>query len=636
VILAAVTLAALHLLPRPQRVAQIACTAPYRFQRPLRVAEDFDAGAIDEIDERWKALGLPGVVRVAANPDIRVERRAMAPQSYALQTADGGRVTILAGDRDGAFYAAMTLAQLPVRVNGRMQLPCVTASDAPAMRWRILSDDVSRGPLPNMRYFKERIRTVAAFKMNGYSPYMEHVVVVPSDPLPAPLDGITTAQLHELWEYAARYHVTFIVQQQTFAHMHNTLRYEEYASAAETPHAFLLSPASQLSLPYLDRVIRAELAVIPHPPFFHIGSDETSALGQGQSKVLAQQMGLSQLYAQHVRQMNDIIKPSGARLMLWDDGIENDPKIMRLIPRSAVVVNWHYGNEKTFVPYINLLRSGGFEQMIDPGDSNWNQIYPDIRTALAVENRFITEGKNANVLGLYESTWHDDGESLFEATWYPVIYAGVSAWERSPVDEARYRRDFPQAFFGTDDARYGADFEALADVQSTMAQSYDYSSDYLMWADPFDPLFQAHMKALDVRALRLKAESVETHLLAARPPLHANAARVMFLAARKYDFIGRKYQAAQEIRDEYYGPNYRGLAWSKYWFWELRDGYEELEPLYASAWRYENRESHLGSNLERYHLAAQRNIARADRVYDATLKFGTGKTLVPLEDILRR
>ena len=64
-------------------------------------------------------------------------------------------------------------------------------ADRPALRWRILSDDVSRGPLPTMRYFEERIRTIAAFKMNGYSPYMEHVFVSPTDPLPAPLDGIT-------------------------------------------------------------------------------------------------------------------------------------------------------------------------------------------------------------------------------------------------------------------------------------------------------------------------------------------------------------------------------------------------------------------------------------------------------------
>ncbi len=83
-------------------------------------------------------------------------------------------------------------------------MPCVRIEDRPALRWRILSDDVSRGPLPTMRYFEERIRTIAAFKMNGYSPYMEHVFVSPTDPLPAPLDGITPAQLRDAGELRAQ------------------------------------------------------------------------------------------------------------------------------------------------------------------------------------------------------------------------------------------------------------------------------------------------------------------------------------------------------------------------------------------------------------------------------------------------
>ena len=627
--LAAATLAALHLLPRPQHMAAVSCARPFSFSHALSVSAAFDPAAREEIDERWRALGLPAL-QTSPHPGVRLVKTAMPAQSYRLEVR-GDRVVIASGDAAGAFYAAMTLAQLPQKTGTRTELPCVSITDSPALRWRVLSDDVSRGPLPTMRYFKERIRTIAAFKMNGYSPYMEHVFVDPHDPLPAPLDGITPAQLKELDAYAARFHVAFIPEQQTFAHMHNTLRYEQYAGAAEKPHGFLLSPASPLSLQYITRVIKDELALIPHPTFFHIGSDETSTLGQGQSAQTVAQRGRTQVYAEHIRLINDIVKPSGARIMLWDDGIENDPAIMKLIPKNAVIVNWHYGSEKTFMPYINLLAGGGFDQMVAPGDSNWNQIYPDINAAIRNERTFIDEGKASHVFGLFQTVWHDDGESLFEATWYPVLYAACDAWEQSSVDPARYNSDFPYAFFGSADVAYASDLTKLADVQARMAASYSYTSNYLMWADPFDALAASHMSGLDVRALRLEAEGVEQHLLQHAPPLHANAARVMFLAARKYDFIGRKFQAADEIRT-YYGE--KRLLWTKYWFWELRDGYEELEPLYARAWRYEDRESHLASILERYHLNAQRNIERADRVYDATLQYEQTKTLAPLETLL--
>lgn len=632
----------LHLIPMPASVQPLECRNRTAMSAPLRVERTFDPAAVDEINERWKALGIPAIVR-ATNPNVRVEHAALPPQAYGLRVVCGS-VTIAASDGNGAFYAAMTLAQLPERVSNRWVLPDVDISDAPALKWRVLSDDVSRGPLPNMRYFKERIRTIAAFKMNGYSPYMEHVFLDPRNPLPAPLDGITPAQLRELAAYARRYHVTFIPEQQTFAHMHNTLAVEKYATAAELPHDFLLSPASPLSLHYLTQLIRDELAAVPHPTFFHIGSDETSVLGQGQSAALVQQRGLSQVYSEHVRLMNDIIAPSGARIMLWDDGIENDPAIMKMIPKSSVIVNWHYGANEDFKKYIDLLASGGFAQMVAPGANNWNQIYPDIRAALVNEQRFIDEGKAAHVFGLFQTVWHDDGESLFEATWYPVLYSAASAWERRSVSPARFQSDFASAFFGVDDSRYGRDVAELAAIQSQMADSYDYSSDYLMWVDPFDPRAAAHMQKVDLRAVRLQAEDAQEQLMQHVPPLHANAARVMFLAARKYDFIGRKFQAAQEIRDYYaeavahahqpHSPAGRDLAWVKYWFWELRDRYLELEPLYAAAWGYENRESHLASNLERYHVAAQRNIDRADRVYAITLDYSTGKPLPPIDAII--
>ncbi|MBV9277576.1 MAG: hypothetical protein JOZ97_04990, partial [Candidatus Eremiobacteraeota bacterium] len=218
----------LRLIPQPQTIQRLPCSNALDLTRPLRVARAFDPAALQEINDRWHALGLRGLTHSGGSPDIIVRRAPLAPQAYVLvavkrRNVASGRAVIVAGSAAGAFYGAMTLAQLPQRVNAHWQLPCVAIHDEPALKWRILSDDVSRGPLPTMRYFKERIRTIAAFKMNGYSPYMEHFFLDPRNPLPAPLDGITPAQLRELAIYSKRFHVTFIPEQQTFAHMHNTL-----------------------------------------------------------------------------------------------------------------------------------------------------------------------------------------------------------------------------------------------------------------------------------------------------------------------------------------------------------------------------------------------------------------------------
>ena len=441
---AILALAALHVLPRPETVRAVACSAAGSIALPRTIARAVDPGGYDLLRERLHALHAPVPVR-ASDARIRFERdAALAPQAYRLRI-DARGVTATSADADGAFYALVTLAQLVRRDGSAWRVPCESIADAPQLRWRILSDDVSRGPLPTMRYFEERIRTIAAFKMNGYSPYMEHVFVSPTDPLPAPLDGITPAQLASLARYAARYHVALIPEQQTFAHMHNTLRVERYASAAEFPHGFLLSPNVPLSGAYLARIIGQELQAVPHPPFFHIGSDETATLGEGQTTAyVAAHGGRSAVYAAHVNEMARLIAPSGARVMLWDDGIEADPTIMAHLPKRAVIVNWHYGAHEPFARYIKTIAGGGFEQMVAPGANNWNEIFPDLHAALDNERRFIADGKAAHVLGLFQTVWHDDGETLYEATWYPVLYAAAQAWNASPD----FAASFSHAFFG--------------------------------------------------------------------------------------------------------------------------------------------------------------------------------------------
>jgi hypothetical protein len=428
--------------------------------------------------------------------------------------------------------------------------------------------------------------------------------------------------------------------------MHNTLRVERYADAAELPHGFLLAPNVALSQQYLSRIIQQELGAVGRQPFFHVGSDETATLGLGKTQEYVAQRGRSQAYADHIVAMDRLIAPSGARLMLWDDGIQRDPGIMKLIPSSSVVVNWHYGAEPSFEPYIQTIARGGLQQMVAPGASNWNELFPAIDTALANERRFIDEGKAAHVLGLFQTVWHDDGETLYEATWYPVIYAAARAWQSGDVAQQRFTLDFPSAFFGSDDPSYSADVEQLGTALRRLEPSgYSYGqTDALFWADPFDAAAHAQAAQGDLRSVRLAAESVEQDRYFDRPPLHSNAAFVMWLAARRYDALARKFQIADEVRAMYADAlahaasdretTLRDLYWSRYWMWELRDSYEELAPLYARAWNYESRDGHLASNLERYHLAAQKAIERADAFYRATQQYLQTKSLPPLNEVL--
>jgi len=629
-------------LPPPARLTVI---AGCRFAAPaLTVPNDIDPGARELIDERWRALGM-APLRVAAAPAVSLARGAGAAQSYRLEI-DASSVRIESADADGAFYALATLAQLAHRGGSGLVLPCVRIEDAPALRWRILSDDVSRGPLPTMDYFRARIRTIAAFKMNGYSPYMEHVFTDPRAPLAAPLDGITPDQLRELARYAARFHVALIPEQQTFAHMHGTLEWEEYASLAELPHGYLISPANPAGDAYVRGLLDAELAAVPHPPFFHIGSDEPLDLGRGQSRALVATEGLGTVFADHVLRTIAMLAPSGARPMIWDDAVQAHPELFARFPKSLVFINWHYGSEPTYAPYIERIANAGFEQMVAPGANNWNEFYPDVAVALPNIARFVGEGKQHDVLGLFQTVWHDDGQSLYEATWYPVTFAATQAWSSADVTSGAFAAAFGPAFFGSADNGYADDVARLGAARALLAKAAaDRPSDALFWSDPFAADSQRIARALDLAALRLTVEPAIVHLRTAEPPLQRHAAAAMLLAAWQYDALARQWQIGAEARAYYDearataggrsdGVVYRDLNVTKYLFWEQRDTLLTLKALVHEAWVYESRQGRDAAVLARYDGAVRRALARADAVDAAESGYAETHTLPPFDQVL--
>ena len=103
-------------------------------------------------------------------------------------------LTVVGATAEGVFYGAQTVKQLIEGDGARAVLHAANIRDWPAMKYRGLDDDLSRGPITTLEFEKHMIRTIAAYKINLYSPYFEHTQQYVSNPLMAPPGSVTAEE----------------------------------------------------------------------------------------------------------------------------------------------------------------------------------------------------------------------------------------------------------------------------------------------------------------------------------------------------------------------------------------------------------------------------------------------------------
>ena len=622
-------------------------------------ADSADAFTAREMRDALREAGVPvangsGSARIvllrSATPAARalLERahtslgQEMRDEGYLL-VPSGTTLNIIAATASGIFYGAQTVKQLVIGRGASAILRMASVRDWPAMRYRGLHDDLSRGPVPTLDYMKRQLRTFAAYKMNVYSPYFEHTLEYRSNPLIGPPGGtITRADIAELVAYARRYHIDVIPEQEAFGHLHHMLKYELYASLAETPHGHVLAPGQPGSMSIIRQWF-AEIDSIFPSRFVHIGADETFELGRGQTADRVKRDSIGPVYLGFLKDIVESIKRPGKKYLFWGDVAVNHPNLVRSLPKEMVAVAWSYGAEKSFDREITPFTQAGIETWVAPGVSSWNRVYPNNNIAFVNIRNFVRDGQRLGATGLLNTTWDDDGEALFGQTWAGVLFGAAAGWQPGESSIERFQQSFGRAFYRDTTGRVDAAERLLMVAHATLGRAgLGEGSDALFWRDPFSP--DGIIAAEKIRPLshdlRVAAESALVYvaqLRAAGPVLHADVLDAMELGARRLDLIGMKFQFADDIRRSYANASdtsrrdtnreLSDISGINGRFQDLRDGYALTRDLYEAAWRSENRPYWIHNVLAKYDLAIQLWQSRADQFAQARSEFGRTKRL---------
>jgi hypothetical protein len=582
---------------------------------------------------------------------------AHAEEGYLLG-ATPRNVVVAAAGAAGLFYGAQTLRQLlhPAETQGeqregewrrgaaQMAAPAVNIRDWPAMRWRGIHDDISRGPVPTLDYIKLQIRTIAQFKLNLYSLYIEHTFDYQGHPLIGPKEGaLTAAEVKEIVEYARRYHVTVLPEQQAFGHLHHVLKYEKYAPLGETPHGHVLAPVQEGSYELVKSLVDELIPLFPGP-LFHIGADETFELGQGQTKARAEEVGLGRVYLEHVRRVAEIMKPHNKRLLFWHDIAVKYPESLDILPKDIVAVAWDYGARDNFESELKPFRNNGLALMVSPGASNWNRIHPDLESAYLNIRNFVRDGQKYGALGMLNTTWDDDGEAIFGMTWPAIVFGAAASWQPGESSIDAFRASYDWAFYRNNDATFREAIDNLARAQSllTSVGLGSFSND-MHWADPFTEVSARRLaKALPAAAeLRLAAERALEALYRHRAKARANTHTLdaLIFAAMRLDALGMKIQFMQEINKFYWDAylnqadrarvrrNLAEITGINARLEDLRDSTTRLRDHYTSLWLQENRPYWLGNVQVRYDVLAALYQRKIQEIKAARWQFAEQGTL---------
>ena len=572
----------------------------------------------------------------------------MESEGYVL-IIEPHETTIIGATGGGVFYGVQTFKQLLPLPGALRVLPTGTVRDWPAMQYRGISDDLSRGPFPTLEFQKHQIRVFASFKINIYSPYFENTLLYPDHPLAAPAGGsLSPAQVAELVAYARQYHVTIVPDQEAFGHLHHVLKWELYQDEAETPQGYMLAPGQDGTLPLIKDWFAGVAGEFPSP-FIHIGADETFDLGQGRTHDAVAQQGYGPVYVAFLKQIHDALAPLNRRLLFWGDIGDANPDAVAGIPKDMIAVPWNYSDQTGFDTLIEPFAKNGIETWVAPGDSNWNEVYPQDQTALWNIQGFIAAGQSLGSTGALTSVWNDDGEGLFNMDWYGVLFGAAAAWQSGQSSIADYQDAYGQIFHLDPSGKINsAEKELMAAQGDLLGAKTGLTSDALFWLDPWSAEGQAVApKLLPVaHDLRVHAEQAIVLLAQARrdnPKLsEPDALTAMDLGARRLDLIGLKFQLAQEIPAAYAqavaqqhdktqssatntllseisGANGRCQ--------DLRDAYSALKSEYSQVWLAENRPYWLNNVTVRYDLEIERWQQRGEQFAAAIYGWQNGQDL---------
>lgn len=401
--------------------------------------ENFLTGGFPlEIGDNWSYR----TASYALDLSFKIDTSYIHCDEYRLEIDQAG-IRLSAKDRIALEYGKQTLRQIiEYAKTENKPIHKTKIRDWADFERRGYMLDVSRDKVPTMESLYALIDQLAELRFNELQLYTEHTFAYKNHRVVwENASPLTAGQVQELDVYCQEKGIDLVPNQNSFGHMENWLKHEEYLELSECEtdcntiwgkrKRTALAPTNPKSLELMQELY-AELLPNFSSQYANIGGDETVELGLGKSKELSDKIGKGQVYLNFLKKLNTEVNQHGKKTQFWGDIVLNHPELIKDIPKNMTALVWGYDATYPFDKNLVDFHEAGLDFYVCPGTSSWRSEIGRNQNAFINLKNAAVQGKKYGAKGFLITDWGDFGHFQPKSVSYPSLLLGASyAWHYS-------------------------------------------------------------------------------------------------------------------------------------------------------------------------------------------------------------
>lgn len=358
---------------------------------------------------------------------------------YHLEISESG-IRIVAKNPSALKYGKQTLSHLLNYVETEnVALPQMLIQDWANFEKRGYMLDISRDKVPRMISLYALVDQLSEWRINELQLYTEHTFAYSNHKVVwENASPMTADEVQRLDKYCSERGIDLVPNQNSFGHMENWLKHDEYLDLCECEtncntiwgkrKRTALAPTNPNSLKLMQELY-AELLPNFTSKYANIGGDETVELGLGKSKALSDKIGKGQVYLDFLIKLNDEVNKHGKLTQFWGDIVLNHPELIKDIPKNMTALVWGYDATYPFDKNLVEFHKAELDFYVCPGTSSWRSEIGRNHNAFINLQKAAVKGEKYGAKGYLITDWGDYGHFQPKSVSYPSLVLGASyAW----------------------------------------------------------------------------------------------------------------------------------------------------------------------------------------------------------------